>query len=136
MGSITDEAAWAGEEAPEADEAAAEGLPFRVFEVKGEGKGEAEDILRKARTGAGHAVVAMGHSKGSGAAKAGVRVCRWRDACVARVNLGDVVITSRGECAVVIAQVKGGAGAKLAGTAGSMVSLHETLGAVGDAHVI
>ena len=55
---------------------------------------------------------------------------------MARDSLGDMVRTSRGECAVVSAQVKGGAEAKVAGTADSIVSLHETLGAVGGAYVI
>ena len=98
-----------------------------LVEEDNEDEDEAEDILRRARTGAGHAVEAMGNSKGPGAVRAGVRVCRWRGACVARVSFGDVVIISRGDRAVGIAQVKDGAGVKLAGTAG---------GVVGEAHVI
>ena len=69
--SKTGKAAWAGDLTPAADEAAEEGLPFKVFGVEG-GEDEAEDILRKARTGARHVTVAMGCSKGPGATTAGL----------------------------------------------------------------
>lgn len=62
-----------GELAPEAGEAAEQGLSCMVVGVEGEENDEAEDILRKARTGAGHAAEAKRHSKGPGAARAGNR---------------------------------------------------------------
>ena len=40
------------------------------------------------------------------------------------------------EGAVISAQVRGGAKAKVGGTADAIMSLHETLGAVSGAHVI
>ena len=46
LDSIADEAVWVGDEAPEADEAAAEGLAFRFFVDEEEDEDEAEDILR------------------------------------------------------------------------------------------
>ena len=55
--SKADEAVWAGGLAPEADEAAEEGLPFRFFGVEG-GEGEVEDMLHGARTEARHGAAA------------------------------------------------------------------------------
>lgn len=66
------EAAWVDELAPGVGEEAEEGLPFIVVDVEGEEE-KAKEILRKARTGAGHATVAKGRSKGPGAPRAGVR---------------------------------------------------------------
>ena len=59
------EAVWAGGLAPEADEAAEEGLPFRFFGVEGE-EGEVEDMLHGARTEARHGAAADGRNKGLG----------------------------------------------------------------------
>lgn len=68
-------AVWTGELAPGASGVAEEGLPFMavVVEVEREDEDGAEDILCKARTGAGHAVVAKGRSKGPAAARADFR---------------------------------------------------------------
>ena len=84
------EAAWAGNLTPAAQWAAEEGLPFRAFGAEGEEEDEADNILRKALTGAGHVAVVMGCSKGPGAARAGVRAHGCKGACGARVNLSDV----------------------------------------------
>lgn len=65
-------------------------MAFRVFGVKGEEE-EAEYNLRKARTGAGRVVVAMGHKKGPGAVRADVKVNDCRGASGARIRLGAVV---------------------------------------------
>lgn len=55
--------------APGAGGAAEGGLVFRIVGVRKETNG----ILRKVRTGSGHAEVAMGHTKGTVAARADVR---------------------------------------------------------------
>ena len=63
LASRVDEALWAGDLAPEADEAAEAGLPFRVFVVGVEGE-EGEDMLHEARTEARHGVAAEACSRG------------------------------------------------------------------------
>ena len=61
-----------------------------VFGVKDEEE-KAEDILRKARTGTVRAAVAMGHNKGPGEERAGVRARDCEGASGGRVRLGTVV---------------------------------------------
>lgn len=80
MASKAGEAAWVGDLTRSADVEAEEGLSFKIFEVQGEEKDETKDILRKARAGVGHALVAMGRSKGPGAARAGVSAHRFKGA--------------------------------------------------------
>ena len=72
--SKAEEAVWAGDLAPEADEAAEEGLPLRFFGVEGE-EVEVEDMLHGARTEARHGAAAEACNKGSRATRAGVRAC-------------------------------------------------------------
>lgn len=53
-------------------EAAEEILPIKAFGVEGKEEDKAEDILCKARTGAGHVTDIMGCNKGSRAARLSV----------------------------------------------------------------
>lgn len=96
-------------------------LPIKVFGVEGKEEDKAEDILCKARTGAGHVTDIMGCNKGSRAARVGVGTHGCKVECGARVRLGDVACIHGSEGPGVTVQVTSGTEANVGGRFAAMI---------------